>query len=244
MCLFTSMLNVSAGWSVTSNQPAYPAVRLVRAHPLSHKISQLCEDAICRLGSTKERSEERSEKRRQPITSKIRPARIRGPQNPHYPPLPTYPATYDKNRHRSLPIMSRFFHGGLSDSESSSSDEEELYSEEESEAEDSSSEEESAEEEEASDDDSDEEGGSRFLRGAESDDSDDDEGKRTVKSAKDKRQDEIEGMVKAIENAQKINDWVTISAGMFLSVLFSVGGAGVVDRGQGGADLPAMVEIS
>ncbi|CCX15869.1 eukaryotic translation initiation factor 3 subunit 8 N-terminus-domain-containing protein [Pyronema domesticum] len=114
--------------------------------------------------------------------------------------------------------MSRFFHGGLSDSESSSSDEEELYSEEEeSEEEESSSEDgsDSAEEEEdddSSDDDSDEEGGSRFLRGAESDDSDDEDGKRTVKSAKDKRMEEIEGMIKAIENAQKINDWVTISA--------------------------------
>ncbi|KAA8909105.1 eukaryotic translation initiation factor 3 subunit 8 N-terminus-domain-containing protein [Sphaerosporella brunnea] len=109
--------------------------------------------------------------------------------------------------------MSRFFHGGLSDSESSSSDEEELYSEEEESeesSEESGSEEGSAEEE--SEEESDEEGGSRFLRGAESDESDEDEGKRTVKSAKDKRQEEIEGMIKAIENAQKINDWVTISS--------------------------------
>ena len=108
--------------------------------------------------------------------------------------------------------MSRFFHGGLSDSESSSSDEEELYSEEESGEEESSEDEKSAGEDE-SEDDSDEEGGSRFLRGAEGDDSDEEDGKRTVKSAKDKRQEEIEGMIKSIENAEKINDWVTISAG-------------------------------
>jgi hypothetical protein len=121
----------------------------------------------------------------------------------------------------SLPIkrtakstMSRFFHGGLSDSETSSSDEEDLYSEEESSEEESSSEdeEESAQEEE-SDSESDEEGGSRFLRGAESDESDEEDGKRTVKSAKDKRMEEIEAMIKAIDNAQKINDWVTISSG-------------------------------
>lgn len=111
--------------------------------------------------------------------------------------------------------MSRFFHGGMSDSESSSSDEEELYSEEEvSEEEGSSSEEEgSAEDEADSDEDDDAEGGSRFLIGAEELDSDEDDGKRTVKSAKDKRQEEIEAMIKAIENAQKINDWVSISAG-------------------------------
>lgn len=108
--------------------------------------------------------------------------------------------------------MSRFFHGGLSDSESSSSDEEELYSEDDSSEDDSSEEEESAGEEKSDEDDSDEEGGRRFLIGAQSDDSDEDEGKRTVKSAKDKRQEEIEGMIKIIENAQKINDWVTISA--------------------------------
>lgn len=113
--------------------------------------------------------------------------------------------------------MSRFFHGGLSDSESSS-DEEELYSgsEEESQEEESSAEESEAEEageEESSDE---EGGGNKFLAGAQSDDSDDDEGKRTVKSAKDKRAEEIEGIIKLIENAKKINDWVVISAGEFI----------------------------
>ncbi|KAL7276916.1 Translation initiation factor 3 subunit c [Rhizina undulata] len=110
--------------------------------------------------------------------------------------------------------MSRFFHGGLSDSDTSSSDEEELYSEEEeeeaSEKESGSEEEESEEESEESE--SDAEGGERFRKGAAlSDDSDEDEGRRVVKSAKDKRFGEIESSIKSIENAQKINDWAVIS---------------------------------
>lgn len=111
--------------------------------------------------------------------------------------------------------MSRFFHGGLSDSESSSSEEEDLYSGSE-QAEEESSEGESSEEESdepESELESDDEGGSRFLKGAESDDSDTGGNKRVVKSAKDKRQEEIESSIKIMDNAQKINDWVAISNG-------------------------------
>src|SRR4051794_20999383 len=124
--------------------------------------------------------------------------------------------------------MSRFFHGGLSDSETSSSDEE-LYSDEEEEEEE---DQESGSDESSDDSDASEESGgepgapsanraSRFLRTETNlDDSDEDEGKRVVKSAKDKRFDEIEGCIKLIENAEKINDWVVISQGIIsLSLL-------------------------
>ena len=131
--------------------------------------------------------------------------------------------------------MSRFFRGGGSSSDSSSesggsSDEEELYGRgQESDEED--REEEDGEEEEDEDDgfgsegsesseDSDafdaarkKHGAAAFLKGADlmSDDSDD-EGKRIVKSARDKRIEEVEQIVKAIENAEKINDWGAISS--------------------------------
>lgn len=111
--------------------------------------------------------------------------------------------------------MSRFFTAVDSSSESSS-DEEELYSESEAEAK---SEEESSEEEEDSDEDSSDDedgktGAGRFLRDV-SDESDSDEGERVtvVKSAKDKRFEELENTVKAIENAEKINDWAVIATG-------------------------------
>lgn len=115
--------------------------------------------------------------------------------------------------------MSRFFKGGLSDSDTSSSDEE-LYSEdEESEAEEGSSSESGSEDEsEEAEESGDDEGGSRFLkggRGGSDDESEEDEGKRVVKSAKDKRLEEIEASIKLIENGQKINDWVVISAGAY-----------------------------
>lgn len=116
--------------------------------------------------------------------------------------------------------MSRFFTAGDSSSESSSSDEEELYSEEETGQK---SEEESDEDEEASDDEdessSDSEGPgksgvSKFLRDQVSSDESEDEDKVTiVKSAKDKRLEELESVVKLIENAEKINDWSSISTG-------------------------------
>lgn len=58
---------------------------------------------------------------------------------------------------------------------------------------------------------------SRFMRGAASDDSDSDsdgdEVKKVIRSAKDKRMDEVDGVVKTIENAQRIDDWVAISKG-------------------------------
>ncbi|RPB23525.1 eukaryotic translation initiation factor 3 subunit C [Terfezia boudieri ATCC MYA-4762] len=114
--------------------------------------------------------------------------------------------------------MSRFFHGGASDSESSSSDEEDLYSDEEEEKlEESSSEESSSSsssDDELSESEEEAEGGNRFIAGGKYDDSDEseDEGKRIVKSAKDKRLGEIESSIKLIENAEKINDWVVITA--------------------------------
>lgn len=113
--------------------------------------------------------------------------------------------------------MSRFFHGGLSDSDTSSSDED-LYSEEEEEeasVDESGSEDESDEAEKDDDDDA----GQRFLSGmgGGDDSSDEEDGRRIVKSAKDKRLEEIEGSIKLIENGEKINDWVLISGGGYNS---------------------------
>ncbi|KAK9467293.1 eukaryotic translation initiation factor 3 subunit 8 N-terminus-domain-containing protein [Lipomyces arxii] len=126
--------------------------------------------------------------------------------------------------------MSRFFAGGLSDSETSSSEsseEEELNSEEEeqSEQEETSDSEDDmfgpgdSDEDESSDEDGAQGflrsgakvGANRFLRGEESDESDEDESKRVVKSAKDKRLEEIDAIIRVIDNAKKINDWVHIS---------------------------------
>jgi translation initiation factor 3 subunit C len=124
--------------------------------------------------------------------------------------------------------MSRFFRpANDSSSESSDSDEEELYSEEEDEEKQASEEDSEEDEDEESEDESSEDedgvkkqGASRFMRGAgsASEDSSDDERAKVVKSAKDKRLEEIEGTVRAIENGQKINDWGSISAGMFQCV--------------------------
>ncbi len=125
--------------------------------------------------------------------------------------------------------MSRFFHGGDSSSESSSSDEEELYSDHD-EREAPSDDEHSAsssedddedgneDEESSSDDEAGKTGASRFMRDAiDSGEESEDEDKVVVlKSAKDKRLEELEGTVRAIENAEKINDWAVISAGVYL----------------------------
>ncbi len=120
--------------------------------------------------------------------------------------------------------MSKFFRTGDDTSSDSSSDEEELYSEEEEEEQQQSSEEDSNEGQDDSDSDSssDEDGvkktgASAFLRGAGSDsESDsDDERAKVVKSAKDKRFEELEGIIKAIDNGKKINDWGSISAGTY-----------------------------
>ena len=115
--------------------------------------------------------------------------------------------------------MSRFFHGGDSDSESSSSDEEELYVRDEAVSEESDSELEDDEDEDESSSDESVEGvgASRFLKpsagGDDSDDSDEDEGERVVKSAKDKRLEEIQQTISKIENAQKNQDWSIIATG-------------------------------
>ncbi|KAL4867632.1 hypothetical protein BDV12DRAFT_171052 [Aspergillus spectabilis] len=113
--------------------------------------------------------------------------------------------------------MSRFFYGNDSDSESSGSDEEELYSDDQVEkSEEESSEDEDADSSEASSSDDDEPGKSganRFIRDvSESEESEDEEEVvKVVKSAKNKRLEELEGTIKAIDNAQKINDWAVIS---------------------------------
>ena len=111
-------------------------------------------------------------------------------------------------------MSSRFFQG--SDSSSESSEEEEFEIEEQAASESESSEEDSDEEEDEDESSSDEEGGktgaSRFLREASDESESDDEDKVTiVKSAKDKRFDELEGIIRLIENAQKISDWVAIN---------------------------------
>jgi hypothetical protein len=57
-----------------------------------------------------------------------------------------------------------------------------------------------------------------FARAAYSDDSDesdDEDVKRTVKSARDKRFEEMRAIVKILNNAKKINDWVAIQNGSF-----------------------------
>lgn len=120
--------------------------------------------------------------------------------------------------------MSRFFAGGSSDSDTSSSEEDFSDSEQSSKAgsdNDSDNSGSDSDDSDSSSDDSDapKTKGNRFLAGADSDDSDEesDDGKKVVKSAKDKRQEEIEASVHIIENAQKINDWVTISSGEHFS---------------------------
>ncbi|ORY79880.1 eukaryotic translation initiation factor 3 subunit 8 N-terminus-domain-containing protein [Protomyces lactucae-debilis] len=119
--------------------------------------------------------------------------------------------------------MSRFFAAGSSDSDSSSASDDD-YSDSDlasrqsgsnSNSDDSDSDSDSASDASDSDDsDAPAKKGNRFMVGGDSDDSDDDsdDGKKVVKSAKDKRIEEVESCVHLIENAQKINDWVTISS--------------------------------
>lgn len=124
---------------------------------------------------------------------------------------------------------SRFFRGGGDDSSSeSSSDEEELYSEQE-ESEEKSEEEESEDEEEEDDDDdssSDSDAGkkqggaSRFLEGWSDSEESETEATAKVKSAKDKRHDELDATITLITNAEKINDWNTISSGKLCFSMF------------------------
>ena len=91
-------------------------------------------------------------------------------------------------------------------------------------------------EESSSDEDSDEEADSdadakkagpkvsRFAKGAasETDSDDEDDGKRVVKSAKSKRAEELEAGVRKVENAAKIDDWVTANSGQLCTRLCSV----------------------
>jgi translation initiation factor 3 subunit C len=120
-----------------------------------------------------------------------------------------YEEDADKETTKAPAKKSAFLKGGDSDSESE---------------EDSSDDDDSDSEDDDNDDDSGEEKKagakkpSRFLRGA-SDDSDSEEDvKKVIKSAKDKRVDEMDAIVKTIENAQRIDDWVAISKGEFLNV--------------------------
>lgn len=123
--------------------------------------------------------------------------------------------------------MSRFFAGGVSDSDYSSSEEELLSSSEEEEELVSSSEEEEDQAEESddsefandSDSDSDSDDGKAsgpayflkksFAKGASDDESSDEEdGKKVVKSAKDKLLDEIKAAISKIDSSRASNDWI------------------------------------
>ncbi|EFW99685.1 eukaryotic translation initiation factor 3 subunit [Grosmannia clavigera kw1407] len=105
-------------------------------------------------------------------------------------------------------------------SSESSSDEEELYSEEEEEEEvddDEDDDDSDDDSDEDSDEDSDDEGAKKrganaFLLDESSDSEEEaDEATTKVKSAKDKRFEELDATITAIENAQKINDWGSVS---------------------------------
>lgn len=127
--------------------------------------------------------------------------------------------------------MSRFFAGGVSDSDYSSSEEELLSSSEEEEELNSSSEEGEEEAEESDDSefanndddsDSDSDDGAAtdpayflkksFAKGAASDDesSDEEDGKKIVKSAKDKLLDEIRSAINTIDSSKTNNDWIVV----------------------------------
>lgn len=60
---------------------------------------------------------------------------------------------------------------------------------------------------------------SRFLRGASDDSESEEEEKKVIKSARDKRVDEMDSIVRNIENAQRIDDWVAISKGEWRKVV-------------------------
>lgn len=123
-------------------------------------------------------------------------------------------------------MSSRFFRA-ISDSDSDSSEEEELLSDEEQvqskwgtknqdDSDDSDDDEDSDEDESDDEPQQTRKPMSRFMRDASSDSESEEEVRKVIKSAKDKRLDEFEGVVHAIENAQRIDDWVTISKGMCL----------------------------
>jgi translation initiation factor 3 subunit C len=125
--------------------------------------------------------------------------------------------------------MSRFFAAGSSSESESDSEEESLYSGSDAERRDGakeSSDEDSDEEDEGNDSgsSSEAEGISKFLRSDDEDSgSEEEEEKSTVvKSAKDKKFEELEGVVRLIENAEKIGDWTVISAGRFKLLLVDI----------------------
>lgn len=135
---------------------------------------------------------------------------------------------------------SRFFRSGNDSSSESSSDEEELYSDEEEvdEVDDDDDDDSEDSDSEGDGEDSDDEdvgkykGASAFLRDAASDsESEGSEPTKKVKSAKDKRFDELDATITAIENAQKINDWGSISNGSFCQ-LFCVNPPRQTRRGR------------
>ena len=120
-------------------------------------------------------------------------------------------------------MSSRFFRA-ISDSESESSSEEELLTDDEQpkgkkEQKDSDDSDESDESDESDSDEDSDDGAqqqtrkpmSRFMRDADSDSESEEEVRKVIKSAKDKRLDEFEAVVHSIENAQRIDDWATIS---------------------------------
>jgi translation initiation factor 3 subunit C len=116
-------------------------------------------------------------------------------------------------------MSSRFFKG--SDTSDSEDSEHELYSGEEEESSSGkessdNSEDESPSEDESSSSSSDDglTGANRFLKAdkdADSDEESDEEKVTVVRSARDKRFEEAEAVVRAIDNAVKINDWSVIS---------------------------------
>ncbi|WFD32065.1 Translation initiation factor 3 subunit c [Malassezia sp. CBS 17886] len=129
-------------------------------------------------------------------------------------------------------MSSRFFRA-ISDSESDSSSEEELLSDDEvsqtlpKETKDSDDSDDSDDNDDSDgsagskDEDGDEDGGSdgpkkrkpmsRFMRDAASDSDSEEDVRKVIKSAKDKRLDEFETVIHTLGNAQRIDDWVTIS---------------------------------
>ncbi|WFD36449.1 Translation initiation factor 3 subunit c [Malassezia cuniculi] len=123
-------------------------------------------------------------------------------------------------------MSSRFFRA-ISDSESESSEEEELLSDEETQtrakAQGSSDDSDDDSDEDSDEDDSDEDDSddgeaqgprkpmSRFMRDASSDSESEDDAPKVIRSAKDKRLDEFDAVAHSIENAQRIDDWASIT---------------------------------
>lgn len=154
--------------------------------------------------------------------------------------------------------MSRFFRGGDDSSSESSSDEEELYGSDEEQkvptkdmdsddSDENDSDEESESESSSDDDDAPKKGLSRFLvdqDSSESEESGDEAGTAKVKSAKDKRHDELEATINGILNGQKINDWVSISNGVWPPIPSPSLPVGSTDRPQSSTNSTARLSSS